>query len=207
MTPDDHDLAARKAALRRQLRAARAAIPDAERAARAKAGVARLLALIEPLPATVIAGFWPLPGEFELRPAFAPLAARGHTIALPRMQGEARPLTFHVHREDDPLLAGGFGVQEPSPEAPVVRPRVVLVPLLGFDRCGHRLGYGKGFYDRTLAGLHADDPDLLAIGIAFACQEVAVVPVHAGDHPLDSVVTEREVVRPGADPARRPPPS
>lgn len=195
MTSDDDDLAARKAALRRQLKMTRAAIPNEERAARSRACVAQLLALIEPLPATVIAGFWPLPGELGLEPAFARLAARGHTMALPRMQGQARPLTFHVYRPGDPLVSGSFGVQEPSPEAPAVRPRVVLVPLLGFDRRGHRLGYGKGFYDRTLAGLHADDPDLLALGVTFASQEVPLIPTHAGDHPLNAIVTEREIVQ------------
>lgn len=194
MTPDEDDLAERKAALRRQLKATRAAIPGGERTLRSRTCVERLVTLVGPLSATVIAGFWPLPGELELQPAFAKLAAKGHTIALPRMQGHARPLTFHVFREGDPLIGGGFGVEEPSPDAPTVRPRVVLVPLLGFDRRGHRLGYGKGFYDRTLAGLHADDPELLAIGITFASQEVPLVPTHAGDHPLDLVVTDREIV-------------
>ena len=194
--------------LRRELRAARRALSDDERAARSAACIDRLVALLTPFPATVIGGFSPLAGELELRPAFHRLLALGHTMALPRMQGETRPLVFHVYKEGDPLIIGGFRVAEPSAEAPVVRPRVVLVPLLGFDRHGHRLGYGKGYYDRTLLNLRTDDPELLALGIGFALQEVTRVPTHAGDQPVDAVFTEQETVTvtPALDPAGTGPP-
>ena len=80
---------------------------------------------------------------------------------------------------------------EPEPEAPIVTPEVILVPLLGFDRHGHRLGYGKGYYDHTLAAHRSATPTVQAIGLAFAAQEVDAVPVGAADQALDAIVTER----------------
>jgi len=123
------------------------------------------------------------------------LAARGHPLALPRVQGRGRPLAFHAWRPGDPLLAGPFGVMEPDPDAPALRPRVLLVPLLAFDRQGGRLGYGAGYYDLVLHALRALCPPPLAIGVAFAAQEVDRVPTGPRDQPLDAVVTERAVHR------------
>lgn len=140
----------------------------------------------------VVAGYWPLEGELDPRPTMARLAERGHMLALPRMQGRLRPLSFH-RWSDDELVEGAFRVMEPAESAPVVWPDVVLVPLVAFDRSGHRLGYGAGFYDRTLAGLRDTQETLLTIGLAFAVQEVADVPAEPFDQPLDAVVTENAV--------------
>jgi 5-formyltetrahydrofolate cyclo-ligase len=182
------DLARRKAELRALLLSRRRAAPDPAAAARAVAD--RLLRDVTLPDAAVVSGYWRLGSELDPRPCLRRLAARGHRLALPRMQGERRPLAFHRWQEDDHLIAGGFGVMQPDPMAPLVAPEVLLVPLLAFDRRGGRLGYGKGYYDRTLRALREEGAGRLAIGLAFALQEVAEVPLAASDEPLDVVVTE-----------------
>jgi 5-formyltetrahydrofolate cyclo-ligase len=143
----------------------------------------------------IVSGYWPLAGEFDPRPAMDRLAGRGHPLALPRVRGWGRPLAFHAWRPGNPLTAGPFQVLEPSPDAPVVNPRILLVPLLAFDRAGRRLGYGAGYYDMALRDLRAQSPAPFAIGVAFAAQEVDEVPTGPRDQMLDAVVTERRVHR------------
>jgi 5-formyltetrahydrofolate cyclo-ligase len=123
------------------------------------------------------------------------LAGLGHPLALPRVQGWGRPLAFHAWRPGDPLLAGPFQVMEPRLDAPLVSPRILLVPLLAFDRTGRRLGYGAGYYDMVLRDLRARSPAPLAIGVAFAAHEVDEVPTGPRDQTLDAVVTEQRVHR------------
>ncbi|HYZ26573.1 MAG TPA: 5-formyltetrahydrofolate cyclo-ligase [Geminicoccaceae bacterium] len=187
-------LVQRKAALRAEQRRRRQAV--AAQSGRAGEAVAERLIEAFPLPsAAVVSGYWPLEDELDPRPCMTRLAAQGHPLALPRVQGRGRPLAFHAWRPGDPLLAGPFGVMEPDPDAPAVRPRVLLVPLLAFDRQGRRLGYGAGYYDLALRELRALSPLPLAIGVAFAAQEVDEVPTGPRDQPLDAVVTERAVHR------------
>ncbi|HET6519008.1 MAG TPA: 5-formyltetrahydrofolate cyclo-ligase [Geminicoccaceae bacterium] len=194
--PAQSKLELRAEALRRRAEAARraggaASIAVAERAA-------SVLGLQQHGAAGIIAGYRPLPGELDPWPLMERLAARGRKLALPRMVGRDRPLAFHAWAPGAPLVRGAFKVMEPPAEAPKVRPAVVLVPLVAFDGRGHRLGYGAGFYDRTLAALRADGgPPVLAVGLAFAAQRVEAVPVEPFDVPLDLVVTERGVVRGG----------
>ena len=118
-------------------------------------------------------------------------------FALPRTppKGSGLPLSFHVKPPREMLVKSAFGVLEPPPEAPVIEPDILLVPLLGFDRRGYRLGYGAGHYDRTLATLRARRP-ILAVGLAWACQEVDLIPADGFDQPLDWVVTENEAIGP-----------
>ncbi|HSA82444.1 MAG TPA: 5-formyltetrahydrofolate cyclo-ligase [Geminicoccaceae bacterium] len=182
------DLVRRKAELRALLLARRRAAPGP---AAAVAVADRLLHEIDVPQGAVVSGYWPLAGELDPRPCLHRLAARGHPLALPRMQGQGQPLAFHPWRRDDPLTLGRFGVMQPDPTQPLVTPDVLLVPLLGFDRRGHRLGYGKGYYDRTLRALREGGATPLAIGLAFALQEVSEVPIGPADQPLDAVVTER----------------
>jgi 5-formyltetrahydrofolate cyclo-ligase len=182
------DLVRRKAELRALLLTRRRAAAGSDAAV---AVADRLLDEIGVPQAAVVSGYWPLAGELDPRPCLRRLAARGQRLALPRMQGQDRPLAFHAWRWDDPLALGRFGVMEPDPAQPLVTPDVLLVPLLGFDRRGHRLGYGKGYYDRTLRALREGGAAPLAIGLAFALQEVGDVPVGPADQPLDAVVTER----------------
>ena len=140
-------------------------------------------------PGAVVSFYWPMGDEADPRLLANALAARGHRLALPVVVVKKSPLHFRVWREGDPLIVHPFGMHEPPESAARVMPDVLLIPLLAFDARGTRLGYGGGFYDRTLASLATKR----AIGIAYAGQEVAQLPCHDHDHPLDSVVTENGV--------------
>jgi 5-formyltetrahydrofolate cyclo-ligase len=155
-------------------------------------------ALLEELPlprGAIVAGYWPLADELDPRMGLDRLGSRGHPLALPRMDGRDRPLRFLAWRAGDVLVAGAFGVMEPHAAQPELLPEVVLVPLLAFDRRGGRLGYGKGYYDRTLTRLQSRTRPPLAIGLAFADQEVEDVPTGQDDVGLDGVITERALLR------------
>ena len=136
--------------------------------------------------------FWPMKDEIDVRPLMAVLADRGATLALPVMQGRDRPLLFRSWRPGDALVRAVFGVDEPAETAAAVRPDIVVVPLLAFDGSGNRLGYGGGYYDRTLAALRADGV-VLAVGVAYDEQKVENVPADPSDEPLDMVVTDRRI--------------
>lgn len=141
--------------------------------------------------------FWPMRDEIDVRPLMAALAARGAELCLPVMQGRDRPLLFRRWQAGDPLARGPFGVDEPLEDAAEVRPAVVVVPLLAFDAAGNRLGYGGGYYDRTLRALRNTSPEngvVLAVGVAYDEQETASVPECPWDEPLDMVVTDRRVI-------------
>jgi len=133
-----------------------------------------------------IACTWPLPGEIDLRPLFLPLIAAGHTILLPETTPKGTALTFRQWHSESTMHAGRFGTMHP--DGPVATPDLLLVPLLAFDRSLNRLGYGGGYYDRTLALLRCD-----SMGFAFSWQEVASVPHDAYDWQLDCVVTEKGI--------------
>jgi 5-formyltetrahydrofolate cyclo-ligase len=140
-----------------------------------------------------VGGYWPIRSEVDPRPILRALVKRGQTIALSQI---IHPhLSWREWRPGDVLVKGGFGVREPGPDAPECFPRVLLVPLAAFDRRGSRLGYGKGHFDRAIAALSEMHP-VLAIGLAFAAQEVPSVPAERHDRRLDMIVTEAEVVRP-----------
>lgn len=190
-----------KAALRAQMRALRKARGPAERGAAGRAAAARLAELLRELPPGPVAIFHALPEEIDTAPAVARVAASGRSVVLPRQAGRIRPLDFHAFRPGDPLMPGPFGVFEPIAAAPRLEPAVLVVPLLAFDRRGGRLGYGAGFYDRTIAALRGRGRAPPAIGFAFAFQEVDEVPLAPTDARLDAIVTEREVIRVGEPPA------
>jgi 5-formyltetrahydrofolate cyclo-ligase len=133
-----------------------------------------------------IAAFYPLPGEIDLRPLMQALHARGQTILLPQTPPRGQALIFRAWHPGCAMLKERFGTY--YPDGPIDTPDTLLVPLLGFDRAGNRLGYGGGYYDRTLARL----PGSLAIGIAYAAQEVPHIPAEPHDRPLDAIATERE---------------
>ncbi len=139
---------------------------------------------LAPQPGQVVAGFWPLPGEIDVRPLLHALSARGHTVALPQTPPRGQPLSFHAWQPGMDLQPGRFGTLHP--DGPALTPDLLLVPLLAFDHTGARLGYGGGYYDRTLAAL----PGRLAIGCAFAAQEVAQLPIEPTDIRLSAVLTE-----------------
>jgi 5-formyltetrahydrofolate cyclo-ligase len=141
-----------------------------------------------------VAGYWPADGEIDVLPALTEAHRRGALTYLPRVPGPDLPLRFRVWRPGVPLRRNRFGIPEPATGpglARACRLDAVLVPLVGFDRRGNRLGMGGGFYDRTFAGRHRT----LLIGVAFDCQRVLRVPTHWWDVPLAAVVTERGIVR------------
>lgn len=146
-----------------------------------------------PETADCIAGYWPLAGEMDPRPLMARLAACGHSICLPVVIGDGEPLVFRAWQTGDQLERKGFGVMEPHARQSDCQPSLLLVPLLGCDRRGNRLGFGKGYYDYTLAALRATQP-VRAVGLAFDCQVVADLPVQSHDQPLDALVTESRFV-------------
>lgn len=179
-----------KTDLRRRAASARAAIPI-ERRAEAALGLAKHgIAALQNDTRGCVAGYWPIRSEIDPRPL---MAALGLKTALPTIDGQGLPLRFRAWRPNDPVQFGALGTSEPGPEAAELVPDLVLVPLLAFDRRRHRLGYGAGFYDRTLAALRARS-SVLAVGVAFAAQEVADVPIDGWDEPLDLVLTEQGVV-------------
>jgi 5-formyltetrahydrofolate cyclo-ligase len=133
----------------------------------------------------VVSGYWPFADEADPRPLLAALHGRGHGLCLPvTVAGEA--LTFRAWAPGEALVPGPFDTREPRPEKAEQRPDCLLVPLLAVDGEGYRLGYGGGFYDRTLAALG----DALGVGLAFAFQRCEQVPRGAHDRPLDWLVSE-----------------
>ena len=144
-------------------------------------------------PGVVISGFMPLKSEINPLPLMKVLAGRGAQLALPVVAGRGKPLLMRGYAFGDALDAGQWGIREPKPQAGEVEPDILLVPLAAFDRRGHRIGYGAGYYDMTIARLRAMKP-VIAVGLAYAAQEIAEVPATARDARLDLVLTEREVV-------------
>jgi 5-formyltetrahydrofolate cyclo-ligase len=135
-------------------------------------------------PGAIVAGFWPIQDEIDIRPLLAALHARGHPLALPVTGRRGEALAFRAWAPGEPLLPGRFGTSHPAGAA--VTPDVLLIPLLAFDGQGNRLGYGGGFYDRTIADL----PAAIRIGCAFAVQELDSVPIGPYDQGLHAILTE-----------------
>jgi 5-formyltetrahydrofolate cyclo-ligase len=135
----------------------------------------------------------PMKSEINPLPLMRKLAAAGARFALPAVAGRGKPLIMRAWGFGEPLAAGVWGIREPPPSASEVAPDLLIVPLLCFDRAGHRIGYGAGYYDLTIASLRAQNA-IIAIGLAFAVQEIAAVPATPHDAPLDLVLTEREVI-------------
>ena len=178
----------------RQVRAAAAsATPDAARAISVRLLAALEEGLIDLGSGAAVSAYWPKGDELDPRPIMIVLAERGHRIGLPVVPGPARPLVFREWAPGDTLVSAGFGLEEPAAERREVVPEFLLVPLLAFDRRGYRLGYGGGFYDRSLAALQTRGP-ATAVGLAYSRQELAEVPCGPNDRPLDWVVTETETI-------------
>jgi 5-formyltetrahydrofolate cyclo-ligase len=180
-TPSKGDL--RIAALAR-----RDALSDERRAAAAQALAKRGLP-IEVKPGAVVAGYSPIRSELDSVPLMRMLAALGARLALPAVMMRGKSLAFRAWSSGDRLTLGPLGILEPSPAAAELVPDIVLVPLAAFDRAGHRIGYGAGHYDFTLAHLRKAKA-VVAIGVAFAVQEIKAVPVQPHDVALDYVLTE-----------------
>jgi len=143
---------------------------------------------------SVVAGYWPMAGEMDVRPALVLLDRVGCLTALPEVVEKGRPLRFRAWVPGEDLVEGPHGTAHPLVTAPPMRPDVVLVPLLSFDRAGYRLGWGGGYYDRTLEALRKSG-NVVAVGAAYSAQEVDQVPKDAFDQVLDWVITEKEAIK------------
>ena len=196
--PEAHaeDLKAEKARLRVAAKQRRAAAAASAGSGAADALRDRVLDVVDFPAGAVVSAYWPMGDEIDPRPLMHALHESGHSLCLPVTAGKGRPLVFRAWAPGDVLVDGGFGTRIPGPDKPELTPRVLLVPLLAFDRTGYRLGYGGGFYDRTLAALRGRDGGVRAVGVAYAGQEVPDVPHDADDQRLELVVTERGPVVP-----------
>jgi 5-formyltetrahydrofolate cyclo-ligase len=190
MSPPRPDLD--KASLRQEAIGRRAALAAAERIAAAEIIAARDFPVALG-PGTIVSGFSPLKDELDPIPLMRRLVDKGARLALPAVAGRGQPLVIRAWAFGEPLAAGVWGIREPLPQAPAVEPDILIVPLLAFDRQGHRVGYGAGYYDMTINELRARKP-IVAVGIAFALQEIEAVPFTPRDARLDLVLTEREVI-------------
>jgi len=181
-----------KSDLRAAALAARDALSDKQRAAAAQALAARG-SPVEIMSGTVVSGYSPIRSEIDPVPLMRTLAALGARLALPAVLARGKSLAFRAWSPSDRLMLGPLGILEPSPAAAEMIPDIMLVPLAAFDRDGHRIGYGAGHYDYTLAHLRKAKP-IVAIGLAFAAQEIVAVPALQHDVALDYVLTETEVL-------------
>ncbi|MEJ6394020.1 5-formyltetrahydrofolate cyclo-ligase [Gymnodinialimonas sp. 2305UL16-5] len=182
-----------KAAARKTAFAARKAA-HAEAAHHIVRATEHMRAAIGPAADRIIAGYMPIRTEIDPIPAMTALHAQGATLGVPVILGNGQPLTFREWHPGCALVEGPFGAQIPAEGATVV-PDTLIVPLVGFDAALNRLGYGGGFYDRTLDLLRQAAPTR-AIGFAYAAQELPKIPQEPTDQPLDALVTERGVLTP-----------
>ena len=190
MTQDD--ITIRKAALRNATLEQRDAMPAAQRQAAAEAIAARGLP-VDVTPGAIVSGFMPMKTEINPLPLMRKLAGEGAGLALPCIVSRGHPLIMRAYQFGDEFKAGQWGIREPKPSAPEVRPDIVLVPLACFDRTGQRIGYGAGYYDRTIAALRAEKK-IVTIGLAYSVQEIPQVPATGHDERLDFVLTEKEII-------------
>jgi 5-formyltetrahydrofolate cyclo-ligase len=189
---DDPSLQQSKNELRAAAFARRDSLAAEERAA-AREALARHATQFEIGPGCIVAGFSAIRTEIDPSALMKALRARGAGLALPVAIGRGEPLIFRAWTADTVLVRGLYGILEPSSDAEEVEPDIVLVPLAAFDRRGHRLGYGGGYYDRTLQGLRRSKR-ITAAGLAYSVQQMDQIPDDTHDEPLDLVLTERDVI-------------
>ncbi|MFN7093152.1 MAG: 5-formyltetrahydrofolate cyclo-ligase [Allorhizobium sp.] len=178
-----------KAEIRKARLAARDAIPAETRLEHSLAMAEHASAALSIEPGIVVSGFFPIRSEADVRPLMAQLKARGARLCLPIVV-DKETIVFRELVPGAELVDTGFGTRGPGPEAAVLEPDLLLVPLSAFDAGGNRIGYGAGHYDRAIARLREKGRHPRLIGIAFACQEVAEVPYEAHDVRLEAVLTE-----------------
>ena len=186
---------AAKSALRERAKAAREALPAAYRRACADrlaqidlSSLAAYEGAQRSSGSAIVSAYRAIGSELDPGPLLTRLTAEGYATCLPVTPPRGEPLRFRTWSSGDPLVERKWGIMEPPDSAPLVDPHVLLVPLLAFDKAGWRLGYGGGYYDRTLSRLRALKP-VIAIGLAFDKQEIAAVPHDAYDQRLDWVLT------------------
>jgi len=188
MSPSE--ITAWRRAEREGLIALRMALPPAMRREAGERIAASLQEVIAGRPG-VLGIYWPFRAEFDPRPLVDAIVAAGRQVALPVVVERKSPLEYRAWTPGEALVSGIWDIPIPE-KREIVIPSMVLAPVVGFDRAGYRLGYGGGYFDRTLATL---DPRPLAIGVGFAMQEIATIYPQSFDIPMDLVVTEAEIRR------------
>ncbi|MGM4982174.1 MULTISPECIES: 5-formyltetrahydrofolate cyclo-ligase [Rhizobium] len=178
-----------KAQYRNERLAARDAIPADERIEMGLAMAAHGGDAIDVAPGAIVSGFLPIRSEVDIRPLMARLRERGARLCVPAILNRST-IVFRELVPGAALIATGFGTSGPGPDAAVLDPDIMLVPLSAFDSTGHRIGYGAGHYDRAITRLHQKGLNPRLIGIAFDCQEVPSVPAEPHDVRLDAILTE-----------------
>ena len=186
----DDNIEDAKAALRLTAHAARATLTAAERAEAAQSVTEHFFAADLLRREDSVAAYWRIRDELDCQPILVRLMDSGHKVILPVVTGPDAPLDLRVWEPGTPLYEAGFNTLAPDERAPRAEPDIILMPLLAFDRLGTRLGYGGGYYDRTIAKMHKR-PRL--IGLAYTIQELAFIPREPHDVPLDAVITEAGV--------------
>ncbi|MCB1457632.1 MAG: 5-formyltetrahydrofolate cyclo-ligase, partial [Nitratireductor sp.] len=176
---------------RTRLRAARLALSVAERKEIGEALAGHLRQVLKDrfggAPGKVFSAYWPIKGEPDLRPLMVELHKAGITVALPLVETRAAPLTFRRWTPETRMVRGDWNIPVPPPDAPVVRPDIALAPLVGWTADGYRLGYGGGYFDRTLAAL---SPKPFVVGIGINAAQIKTIYPQPHDIPLDLILTE-----------------
>lgn len=186
-----------KKTLRAEALARRAAL-DVRWRIEASLAMAETAEALAVTPGTIVSGFWPMRSEVDVRPLMAALGAAGARLCLPAIL-DRTTIVFREMARGAPLVDMGYGTQGPGPDAAVLEPLMMLVPLAAFDARGHRIGYGAGYYDRAIAALRRRGVAPRLVGVAFDCQEVARVPDEPHDQPIPEILTESGLRRLGAD--------
>jgi len=181
-----------KPLLRKQTLAARSAISSKQKNLAVNNAAKLFIKNIPMNHNDIIAAYWPISGELDCLPLVEQLWARGHQICLPVTIAENKPLIFRVWQKGQKLIDGGHGIKTPDKNTSILVPNIIIMPLVAFDKKGARLGYGKGYYDRTIAKMEQKP---LLVGYGFALQEVEHINSESHDAPLDYVVSEKKVVK------------
>ncbi|EKE68219.1 MULTISPECIES: 5-formyltetrahydrofolate cyclo-ligase [Rhodobacterales] len=188
------DVARWRKAERTRLRAARLALSVAERKEIGEALAGYLRQVLQDrfggAQGKVLSAYWPIKGEPDLRPLMADLHEGGVTVALPLVETKAAPLTFRRWTPETRMVRGDWNIPVPPPDAPVVTPDIALAPLVGWTADGYRLGYGGGYFDRTLAAL---SPKPFVVGIGINAAQLKTIYPQPHDIPLDLILTEKGV--------------
>lgn len=191
MSTDPQSIATRKKQLREQALARRDALsPDYRQ--RAAETLAEAPFPVEVPKGAIVAGFFPMKTEISPLPLMRKLAAGGALLALPRIRGRGHPLSMRAWSFGAALVPGQWGIREPAPDAPEVAPDILIVPFAAYDRSGYRVGYGAGYYDRTIATLQAKKK-VVTVGFGCVAQEIEACPVEEHDKQLDFIVTEQGI--------------
>jgi 5-formyltetrahydrofolate cyclo-ligase len=182
-----------KQELRKKLIEARKELPDNEKQLASKAIAKHALAMGCFNKPKRVAGYYPIKGEISVLPLLEMLAVREHKVGLPSVDEIEHRLVFREWDVEDELDVGSFGILQPLGHKPVISPDILLVPAVGYDTNGYRLGYGGGYYDKLIAEFKDWNQQIYTVGVAYRMQEMDIMPKEAHDEPLNAVITEAGV--------------